>query len=334
MYDKIPCAVKKIFRPRLRGCYRRSMTRPATFSVERLAEEYRALKDAAAVVELGRWTVLRVTGPESREFLQGTTTQDFEAAPDAGAAAKTLFLTEKGRPVALAWITFAADSSSATIIADEGAHAGLGPHLERFRIMEDVEFEGPDGMPRLLGVAGPERDPLARAVASNIPGALAIRAEPLSFVLVPAESDAASIPPSVDPAAFQAWRIRVGLPLQGIDLDLDRIATELSLPEAISMTKGCYVGQEVVARTTHRGHVRRHRVGFRFPWGGEPIPKGTELRSGGVDAGHVTSTAWEPGSGEGLGMGYIAPETFAHNLDVLAIQGEKSTHLSLQSWPL
>jgi aminomethyltransferase len=310
------------------------MTRQAPSSVERLTEEYRALKEAAAVVDLRRWTVLRVRGPESREFLQGTATQDFAAASEPAAAAKTLFLTEKGRPVALAWIAFAADSSSATIIADEGAHAGLRPHLERFRIMEDVEFEGPDGAPRLLGVAGPERDPLARAVASKIPGALAIHAEPLSFVLAPVEADEASIPASVDPAAFQAWRIRVGLPLQGIDLDLDRIATELSLPEAISITKGCYVGQEVVARTTHRGHVRRQRVGFRFAWPGEPIPKGTELRSGGIGAGHVTSTALEPGSGEGLGMGYIAPETLAQNLDVFAIQGEKPTHLSLQSWPL
>jgi len=310
------------------------MTRPATSPVERLAEDYRALNDAAAVVDLARWTVLRVTGPESREFLQGTATQDFGEPSEAGAAAKTLFLTEKGRPVALAWVTFAADSSSATIIADEGAHAGLRPHLERFRIMEDVEFEGPDGTAGLLGVAGPERDPLARAVASKIPGALVVRAEPLAFVLVPAGSDAASVPPSVDPAAFQAWRIRAGLPLQGIDLDLDHIATELALPEAISMTKGCYVGQEVVARTTHRGHVRRHRVGFRFAWAGEPIPKGTELRSGGIEAGHVTSTAREPGSGEGLGMGYIAPETLSNNLDVLALQGEKSTHLSLHSWPL
>ncbi|TMQ56903.1 MAG: hypothetical protein E6K76_11950 [Candidatus Eisenbacteria bacterium] len=306
----------------------------APSSVERLAEEYRSLTEAAAVVDLERWTVLRIAGSETRDFLQGTATQDFAAGPAPGEAVKTLFLTEKGRPVALAWITIEAGTGSATVIADEGARAGLRPHLERFRIMEDVEFEGPDGASRLLGVAGPERDPMARAIASKIPGALAIRAEPLSFVLVPAESGAASIASFLDSAVFQAWRIRVGLPLQGIDLDLDRIATELALPEAISMTKGCYVGQEVVARTTHRGHVRRQRVGFRFPWTGEPIPKGTELRSGGIEAGHVTSTTLEPGSGEGLGMAYIAPETIAHNLDVLAIQGEKSTHLSLHSWPL
>jgi folate-binding protein YgfZ len=310
------------------------MTRPTTSSVERLAEEYRALRDAAAVVDLDRWTVLRVTGSEAREFLQGTATQDFETPPQPGTAPRTLFLTEKGRPVAHAWVAFTQDSNVATILTDEASRAALRPHLERFRIMEDVEFHGPDGMPRLFGVVGPERDPLAQAIASKTEGAVAIRSEPLSFVLIPPESQPSTLPPTVDPLAFEAWRIRAGLPLQGIDLDLDRIATELALPEAISMTKGCYVGQEVVARTAHRGKLRRQRIGFRFPWTGELIPKGTELRSGGQEVGHVTSTAWEPGTGEGLGMGYIAPEALGLELDLLAIQGEKSTHLSPHSWPL
>jgi folate-binding protein YgfZ len=308
------------------------MTRPATSSVERLAEEYRALREAAAVVDLGHWTILTITGPEAAEFLQGTASQDFETPPQAGVAVRTLFLTEKGRPVAHAWVAF--ESSEATILADSGARSGLRPHLERFRIMEDVEFHGPDGMPHLFGVAGPERDPLAQAIASKIEGAKALHSEPLSFLLLPADAQQSGLPPCVDPLAFEAWRIAAGLPLQGIDLDLDRIATELSLPEAISLTKGCYVGQEVVARTSHRGKLRRQRIGFRFPWSDQPIPKGTELRSGGVDVGRVTSTTWEPGTRDGLGMGYIHPEFLSSDLDILAIQGEKTPHLSLHSWPL
>jgi len=308
------------------------MTNPATSSVERLAEDYRALRDAAAVVDLRAWTVLELTGPETRDFLQGTGTQDFGASD---VASRTLFLTEKGRPVAHAWVAFSSpESKSAWILADPAARSGLRPHLERFRIMEDVEFRGPDEMPLLYGVAGPERDPLAQAIASKAPGALAICGEPLSFILLPREADQAAAPPAVDPRAFEAWRIRVGLPLQGIDFDLDRIATELSMPEAISMSKGCYVGQEVVARTAHRGKLRRQRVGFRFPWGGDPIPKGTELRSGGQEAGTVTSTAWEPGTSDGVGMGYLTPDSLTMKLDVLAVQGEKTTLLSLHSWPL
>ncbi|HYR51742.1 MAG TPA: glycine cleavage T C-terminal barrel domain-containing protein [Candidatus Dormibacteraeota bacterium] len=314
-------------------CYRYGMTRPAT-SVERLAEEYRALRDAAAVVDLTDWTVLALTGPDAREFLQGTATQEFESLPAPGTASRTLFLTEKGRPVALAWVLAGPDPKSAILIADPGARSSLKPHLERFRVMEDVEIQVPDDAVRLFGVAGPERDPLAQAIAAKIEGAQAIRSEPLSFLLAPAQTPPSLLPPAVDPHAFEAWRIRSGIPYQGIDLDQDRIATELILPEAISMTKGCYVGQEVVARTANRGKLRRQRIGFRFAWGGEPIPRGTEVRSGGQEAGIVTSTAWEPGTGEGLGMGYAMPDALARGLDLLAIQGEKSTHLSPRSWPL
>ena len=311
--------------------------------MNRIAEEYRALREAAGVVDLSRWMVIRLRGADTREFLQGTATQDFAtpAAPAAPAAAarpgvaqKTLFLTDKGRPVALAWISIASDGASATLIADEGARSGLRPHLERLRIMEDVEIEGPDGMPRVIGIAGPERDPLTQAVAASIPGALAFIAEPLSFVLAPQDAPVSAIPPFVEAAAFEAWRICVGLPLMGFDLDLDRIATELSLSEAISLSKGCYVGQEVVARTSNRGHVRRHRVGFRFRWAGWPIPKGTELRVGGVASGHVTSSAAEPGTGEGLAMGYLSSPVLPEDLDALAIEGEKSTHLRPLPWPL
>jgi len=307
------------------------MTRPTT-SVERLAEEYRALRDAAAVVDLTDWTVLALTGPDAREFLQGTATQELESLPAPGAASRTLFLTEKGRPVAHAWVLAGPEPKSAILIADPGARSSLKTHLERFRVMEDVEIQ--DGAVRLFGLAGPERDPLAQAITAKIEGAKAIRSEPLSFVLAPAQTPPSLRPPTVDPHAFEAWRIRAGIPFQGIDMDQDRIATELLLPEAISMTKGCYVGQEVVARTANRGKLRRQRIGFRFPWGGEPIPRGTEVRSGGQEAGSVTSTAWEPGTREGLGMGYAMPDALARGLDLLAIQGEKSTHLSPRSWPL
>jgi len=320
-----------------------AMNRPTTSPPRRQIQDYRALHEGAAMVDLGSWTVLELLGNETRAFLQGIASQEFDPAPPPSRATRTLFLTEKGRPVAHAWVAFErqpedpmrpADPETAWVLSDPGARDSLRPHLERFRVMEDVEFRGPDDMPRLLGVAGPERDRLAGATASRIPGAVAIRGEPLSFVLAPSDHEAASLGPFVDAGAFEAWRIEVGLPYQGLDFDTERIATELSLPEAISMTKGCYVGQEVVARTSHRGKVRRQRVGFRFPWDGRTIPGGAEMRSDGVECGTVTSAAWLPGTDEGAGMGYINTETSTSNLDIVAVQGEKSWPLRLHSWPL
>ena len=315
------------------------------------AADYRALREDAAAVDLRGWALLRVRGADARSFLQGMASQDLSRLR-AGEAVRTLFLTEKGRPVALAWVAVSLDravpdvaaaagasqgghpAEAIHVLADEGARGALRAHFERFHVMEDVEFVGPDGMPRLVGVAGPNRDRIVRDAGAVLHGATGIAAEPLSFLLLPADVPPISLPALVQPAAFEAWRLAVGLPRTGVDFDAERIATELSLPEAISFTKGCYVGQEVVARTATRGHVRRHRVGFRFTWDGSPLPRGTELRAGGVSAGFVTSSAPEPGTGDGLGMGYLSPEAQEAVVEVLAAQGPKSTHLRLGAWPL
>jgi folate-binding protein YgfZ len=308
------------------------------------ADDYRLLREGALPLDLSSWCVIRVVGPEARDFLQGMATQDVASPtqlPDR--AAPTLFLTEKGRPVALAWVAIDLDGSSAWVIADEGARPTLRQHFEKFRIMEDVEFEGPDGMPPVLGVAGPRRATRLSALATEYRGARALHAEPLSFVLLGRGAfENPDVPPTIAmptithatalPDAEEAWRLSVGLPRTGVDFDLDRIATELSLPEAISDTKGCYVGQEVVARTSNRGQVRRRRVGFRFLWPGTAPPPRTELLSRGNPVGFLTSATPEPGTDRGLGMGYLttdAPETEAE----IVIAGS-SAPISIGPWPL
>ncbi len=291
--------------------------------------DYRALRETHGVLDLASWGVLRLEGPETRAFLQGLATQDFETGTHARA---TLFLSEKGRPVALAWVSIAPDGTSASVIADEEGSGALRPHFERFRVMEEVEFAGPEGMPRVVGVAGPDRVATLPALATSL-GGLAIEGEPLSFLLLPAAASRPGLPGAVTPDAYEPWRIAVGLPRTAVDINADRIATELSLPGAISLTKGCYVGQEVVARTSNRGQVRRHRVGFRFPWGGEPLPHRTEISVAGSPAGYVTSTAREPGSGDGLGMGFLSTEE-AGAAPVHVAQDGRVIPLTVAAWPL
>ncbi|MGE5174978.1 MAG: YgfZ/GcvT domain-containing protein [Hyphomicrobiales bacterium] len=307
------------------GCYDRPM--------ERAVGDYRALREDAGAIDLAGWGILRLRGPDSRDFLQGMASQDLAAAA-APRASQTLFLNEKGRPVALAWVLLQADGAGADVITDEGGLAALRPHFERFRIMEDVEFEGPDGMPRVVGVAGPARAERLASLAAEIPGAREARAEPLSFLLVPRETATNRLPRFADPEAVAAWRLAVGLPRGGVDFDLDRIATELNLPEALSHTKGCYVGQEVVARTSNRGQVRRVRIGFRFAWAGSAIPPRAEIRAGNAVAGYVTSSAPEPGAANGLGMGYLSTEAIAASEAVTAVLPGGSVPLTISAWPL
>lgn len=305
-----------------------------------LLDDYRALREDAAVVDLASWRLLRLRGADARDFLQGMATQDLAHTGPAHAD-RTLFLSEKGRPVALAWVAIAASGDDAWVLADAGSGAALRPHFERFRIMEDVEFEGPGGMPRILGVAGPNRSELLEALEARIPGSHPIGGDPASFLLLP--DGAAELPDFASHDAVEAWRLATGLPRGGLDFDLDRLATELDLPEAISFTKGCYVGQEVVARTSNRGQVRRRRVGFRFAWPGSDPGRMTPLVSAGARVGFLTSAAPEPAEpGDqapivGLGMGYVSTETLEQGAEIALEDvepGSPGIPIRISAWPL
>lgn len=303
------------------------------------ADDYRTLREGGSPLLLGGWRTLRLTGADSREFLQGTATQDL-AKSEADRAIETLFLNEKGRPVALAWVAIESSGAEAWIVADPGSSAALLPHFERFRIMEDVEFDTAGDSARVAGIGGPERSELLSSLAASLPGSRALHGEPLSFLLLPSiASGVAALPEVAAPEAVEAWRIAIGLPLGGVDFDLDRIATELDLPSAISFTKGCYVGQEVVARTSNRGQVRRRRVGFRFAWAPlSPMPASrTPIQADGASAGFVTSCARIPGTAEAVGMGYVATERLESGGAVgLAIPGPTGDLVAIQIgvWPL
>jgi folate-binding protein YgfZ len=191
------------------------------------------------------------------------------------------------------------------------------PHLERFRVMEEVEFHDASREVSILGLAGPAAGGLL-GPGTMSPGTVGIGADPLSVLVIPSRSRGDF--PLADFAVFEPWRIAKGLPLTGIDFDMERIATELDDPGAISLTKGCYVGQEVVARTSNRGQVRRRRFGFRFEGALGLLPPRSEIRTAEGPAGFVTSSALEPGTGEGIGMGYAATEALATGSDLLVVQ--------------
>ena len=286
---------------------------------EATAEDYRAFREGEVGVPLAAWTVLRLIGPDTAVFLQGLASQDLPR----GSSRRTYFLTEKGRPLALAWVRVSEDGASAWVVTDEAAKDSLLAHFEKFRVMEEVDFESASGRFMVLGVVGA---PSAR-LAESASGHLRIDAEPLSILLVP-QGDLSGLR-TADPAVFEPWRIAAGLPRSGVDFDLERIATELDDPDAISLSKGCYVGQEVVARTSNRGQVRRRLIAFRFDGARAPIAPKTPINTSDTTVGFVTSSTREPGSSEGVGMGYVATGALSGASDLVALQGTTTIPLRL-----
>ena len=287
-----------------------------------MAEHYRALREDAMRIDAPWLSAVRLEGPDTRSFLQGLATQDLERT-EPGRGAVTFFTTERGRPIALAWVLVEADDA-AWIVADETEPGALLKHFDRFRVMEDVEFT-PSPRP-VLAFAGPRRDSLPVGGSE----AVVIQALPLSFLL---NSGADPGTPAADPASVEAWRVGFGLPRAGIDFGPDRLVTELAQPEAISEAKGCFVGQEIVARTSHRGQVRRSRTGFRFDWTGDV--QGAEVRTAeGQTAGILTSAVPEPGTGRGFGMGYLSTEPQIRETSLVLPQGAATIPVDALPWPL
>jgi folate-binding protein YgfZ len=117
----------------------------------------------------------------------------------------------------------------------------------------------------------------------------------------------------VDPAAAETRRIEGGVPKFHQDMDEETIPLEAGIESrAISLTKGCYVGQEVIIRVLHRGHgrVARKLVGLTFGDGAPPA-RGDAIQAAGRDIGEVTSATWSPALQRPIALGYVQRDFIA-----------------------
>jgi folate-binding protein YgfZ len=112
----------------------------------------------------------------------------------------------------------------------------------------------------------------------------------------------------VSPDVFEVLRIEAGIARFGHDVDETNVVTETNLDDAVSYTKGCYVGQEIIVRIKHRGHVAKKLTGLRFQTE-KRIEPGTIIKStDGKEIGKLTSTAFSPKLEATIGLGYVRYE--------------------------
>jgi folate-binding protein YgfZ len=103
-------------------------------------------------------------------------------------------------------------------------------------------------------------------------------------------------------------RIEAGIARYGRDMDETNVVTETNLDDAVSFTKGCYLGQEIIIRIKHRGHVAKKLTGIRFETDRE-VEAGAVIRSvDDKDIGRVTSATFSPRLGTTVGLGYVRYE--------------------------
>ena len=282
--------------------------------------------------------VLRLAGARAADMLQGLITADIRDPGEAGAAWPTLILTPKGRVLADAVVV----RVDGVLLLDvpETAWPGLEPHFSRYLPprfaeldqagLDVVRLRGPEAVsraaelaPGLLELAAPlrsEKDGVRWSAAtpdSEVVDALkfAVRRDGpggQGFDLYLSSSRSIDSPfTEASSAAWEIWRVEQGIPLYGRDISEENLPQETGLvADTTSFSKGCYTGQEVLARIHYRGKVNRQLRGLRVK---EPddrkraIASGDELRGDGRTVGSVTSAARSPRLGW-IGLGYVRRE--------------------------
>ena len=251
-------------------------------------EEYRYLRSEGGAVELPR-DFLRVSGPDAVSWLQGQLSQDVAALP-VGQAADSLLLQPQGKVDAFLRATRTA-ADELVLDVDGGFGEAVLARLRRFKIRIKADVE-PLAW-RCLALRGD--DVHARAGAAS--GGLVVDADWPGFPGVDVLGEAPVAPPGFRPCGLAAWqvlRVAAGVPAMGSELTERTIPAEAGIVErAVSFTKGCYTGQELVARIDSRGgHVPRRLRGVVVEaTDGGPPPTGASVVVDGKDVGTLTSVA-------------------------------------------
>jgi folate-binding protein YgfZ len=276
-----------------------------------LAAEYRALTDACGLVDRSERGKLALTGPEAKAFLQGQVTNDVESL-EAGTGAYAAFLSHKGKMQGDLRILDTGDEL--LLDTERPALQGLFNMIRRYKLGMDVELHKRTLETGLLSLIGPDARRIAGAEGlpdsehANAHAELAGRGVLLAITdagvdVFAAADDLDAVRAALVAAgavqvgedAAEVVRVERGRPRWGHELDDTVIPQEAGLNErAVSFTKGCYVGQETVARLHYRGKPNRHLRGLRLA---EPVAPGTPLMLGERKVGIVGSAVVSPAHG-------------------------------------
>lgn len=276
-----------------------------------MSAEDRAVREGCGLLDRSERGKLAVSGPDAKRFLQGLVTNDVEALkPGVGCYAAVL--TPKGKMLGDLRILDAGDEL--LLDTERGALQAVFNVVYRGRLGYGIELHKRTLQRGLLSLVGPRARRVAGAeglpdaehahVAITIDG-IAARAivtdVGIDLLCDAADTEAlaralrARGAEPVPEAAAETLRVERGRPRYGVDIDESTIPQEAGLNErAVSFTKGCYVGQETVARLYYKGKPNRHLRGLRLS---EPVEPGVELTLDGRPVGRLGTVARSPRHG-------------------------------------
>ena len=281
---------------------------------------YRALRTSGGAVRRVDRGVLAVAGRDRAAWLQGLVTNDLEKLRD-GESCYAAYLTPQGRMITDMNVV----SSGPRLLLDVPAPlaAPLRDRLDRLIFTEDVQVTDESANLAVWTVcAAKGSDP---GSGLRVPGSA-----------ITVFADKGQIPPfpEVDLDTYEVVRIEDGVPKFLADMNEDTIPLEAGIEDrAISFTKGCYVGQEVIVRVTHRGggRVAKRLVRWKAGAFASQVPIGeARMLAGDRDIGRVTSAAFSPDQNAIVGLGYVHRDFVDRGTEVTLVWNDARAQATIQ----
>jgi folate-binding protein YgfZ len=294
-------------------------------------EEYWTIKRTVGLADISNVGRLRITGKDRVSFLNGLLTNDVSQLRE-NSGQRSALLNSKAR--VLADLHLYAQTDTFLIDTGESPASHVKEILDKFIITEDVQIhdatsdlvqmtvQGPKSSEAIKQVLGAEAHDLKQFEQSGLgPSTIIARdrtgqsgydiilplseAEPVwhGFLLNGGEI---GLNP-VGSRALEILRLEAGYPKYAVDIDENTIILEAGFKDALNFNKGCYLGQEVVARATHIGRVNKQLVGLEVETK-DSVPPRSKMMSDGREAGFITSAAFSPGLGKVASLGYANRE--------------------------
>ena len=297
--------------------------------------QYRIITAGAGWIEKSVRGRLRFDGADRVSFLQALLTNDLGPL-QPGSSVYAAYLTPQGRMITDLNVFIRPDC----VIADVPASLAskLATTFDQLIFSEDVQVSDQSSALSQFSVIGARAAEIASALDLG-PHGFAVRTDDADEgrwdVIVPAQS-AASVVAAMEAAGavavsqelVEALRIDAGRPMFGVDMTTETIPLEAGLLDrAISQSKGCYVGQEVIVRVLHRGGGRIAKRLVRIKLDGDvrnAPAAGARIMAGADDVGAVTSAAWSPRASRVVALGYVSREA-AEAGRAVSIDGRPAT---------
>ena len=277
------------------------MTPPASAPAGREAG-YGRLRAGAPAAVRGRAALIWVEGPDAGSFLHGLLSNDITGLA-TGSTCAALMLDAKGRVRADLRVRNDGGGAFTLVVRPELAD-DVTATLERYHFSEDLEILGPEPTDLVTVTGGGAiPDGVAQMVlAGALPGAIDLVVDDAAAALAALGLD------EEPPEALELARIAAGVPVVGVDTGPSTLVQEAGLEGgAVSFDKGCYLGQETVARIAFRGHVNRRLRGLAL---GEAAAAGAAISRDGREVGRLTSAGVTPDLGP-IGLAVIRAEVDA-----------------------